>query len=220
MALRVMQENQFLWALSKPAGQVTIPGRGDVGEALSAEIFREKGRRPWIVHRLDREASGLVLFAKDPETHRHLSKLFETRAVEKTYLALAQGRLAPAEGVIDRPLKMFGSGRAGVSPEGKPSVTRYRALEIFGNATFLEVHPDTGRRHQIRAHLYSLGHPLVGDARYGEQKPEGRLMLHAWKLRFSLPNGAEVSLQDDPPADFEAVLAGLRRPGPLSKEQP
>jgi RluA family pseudouridine synthase len=213
---RLVAENKFFWALSKPAGQVTIPGRGEVGEALSAQWARETGRRVWVVHRLDREASGLVLFAKSAEAHRYLSGLFETRALEKTYLAVARGR-PPVDGVIDRPLKLFGSGRTGVSAAGKPSVTRYRVLENFPEASLVEVHPETGRRHQIRAHFYSLGHPLVGDGRYGTPQSGTRLMLHAWKLALRLPDGAPAALQDDPPSDFTAVLEALRRSGGTAK---
>jgi len=202
-------EDERVLAVSKPAGQTTIPGRGEVGESLLAQLQRERGAKLFIVHRLDREASGMVLFAKDAETHRRLCLEFEARRAGKVYLAAVLGRLE-AEGAIDEPLKEFGSGRVAVSPQGKASSTRWKVERPLKGATLLRVEPLTGRKHQIRAHLAFLGHPILGDPRYGPPpRPVGgcpRLMLHALSLRVEAGRVYELSVEA--PADFKAVLAG------------
>jgi RluA family pseudouridine synthase len=206
MRLRVVYEDGRVLALDKPSGQAVIPGRGLDAEPLSLQAGRVLGAKVFVVHRLDRGASGLVLFAKDAATHRDLSLLFEGRRMHKLYLALVQGSLG-ADGAVDRPLRAFGSGRMGLG-EGKASLTRYRALGHTEQASLLEVAPETGRRHQIRVHLHSVGHPILGDPLYGKDRPVGgvpRLMLHAWRLDFEL-NRAEYRLCVLPGADFLAVL--------------
>src|SRR5258706_1098662 len=120
MPIQILYEDKFLVALDKPSGQVVIPGRGELtGEPLNKELAAHLRIKVFVVHRLDRGASGLVLFAKDADTHRHLSLQFEKRAVKKTYLALVRGRLEES-GKIEQPLKAFGSGRMGIHPKGKP----------------------------------------------------------------------------------------------------
>ena len=159
----ILYEDDGLLALSKPAGVLVIPGRGGTDrESLVERLSRERSRKLFVVHRLDREASGLVLFAKDRESHRYLSGLFEARQVRKIYWAVVEGTV-DKDGVIDRPVHAFGSGRMGVDDRGKPSETRFRVRERFPGATWLEVEPLTGRRHQIRVHLYFAGHPLPMD---------------------------------------------------------
>lgn len=197
-------------AVSKPVGQAVIPGRGIPEEPLSAQVSRHLGSKAFVVHRLDREASGLVLFAKDAETHRLLCGKFESREVHKTYLALVLGPI-PEQGVIDQPIRAFGSGRMGIGPGGKASLTRYRVRERLKGAAWLEVEPVTGRRHQIRVHLYSAGHPIIGDPLYGAQRPVGgasRLMLHAYELSFSA--GRDLELRAEPPEDFIEILSLFR----------
>lgn len=169
---------------------------------------RALGGKIFVVHRLDREASGLMIFAKDAASHRLLCGLFERREVHKRYAALVMGRLAE-DGVVDRPLREFGSGRTSVDPQGKESLTRYKVVEPFKNATLLEVSPVTGRRHQIRAHLYAIGHPILGDTLYGKQRPVGgapRLMLHALEASFELEAGKPLTLRVEPPDDFADAL--------------
>jgi len=145
------------------------------------------GGKTWTVHRIDKGTSGLVLFARDADTHRALSLAFERREVRKTYLALVEGEVATG-GVVKSPLKDRGSGRVSVHPQGKAAETRYEPRESREGRTLLEVRPLTGRRHQIRVHLYSMGHRIVGDPLYGKSRgDEGRMMLHAWKL--TLPEG-------------------------------
>lgn len=204
-------QDERILAVSKPAGRPTIPGRGDVGEALNEELQRRLGARLWVVHRLDREASGLVVFAKDAQTHRRLNVEFEARRAEKVYLALVAGVLE-GDGVVDSALKEFGSGRVAPAPDGKPSLTRWHAQRALKGATLLRVEPETGRKHQIRAHLNAIGHPILGDARYGPApRPVGgvpRLMLHAYTLRLELETVYE--LKAPPPPDFERVVESKR----------
>ncbi len=207
--LEILHTDERIVVVAKPVGSVVVPGRGpDPEEPLSHALGRELGSQVWVVHRLDREASGVVLFARDAEAHRSLSLQFERRETSKSYLVLVQGAVA-APGEVDRPLREFGSGRVAVDPRGKPALTRWRVLRRFPGATLLEVEPVTGRRHQIRVHLYSIGHPVMGDTRYGEPRPVGgapRLMLHAHTLAFVHPDGAPTTVRSEPGPDFEAVL--------------
>lgn len=210
--MTVIYEDSRILAVSKPAGQLVIPGRGEQGEPLNRELERRSGAKVYVVHRLDQEASGLVLFTKDAASHRALCLQFEERKVSKTYLALVEGTVA-AEGLVDKPLREFGSGRMGVDVAGKPSVTRYRIKERFPGATLLEVEPVTGRRHQIRVHLWAIGHPILGDTVYGKNRPVGgaaRLMLHALEAEFLDFEARPLRLNAPPPDDFAAVLNSFR----------
>ncbi len=210
-SLQVLYEDERLVAAAKPVGQDTIPARGvTVFEPLNLSVARHIGGRVFVVHRLDREASGLVLFAKDAEAHRLLCVRFEQHKVDKTYLALVQGRV-DKEGVVELPLRAFGSGRIGVDAAGRPSLTRYRPLRAFAQATLLEARPMTGRRHQLRVHLYAIAHPILGDMKYGSPRPVGgapRLMLHAVALSIEGPAGP-LTLRCEPPEDFTRVLDAL-----------
>jgi len=214
MAISILYEDKHLVALNKPSGQVVIPGRGELpGEPLIKELETHLGQKAFVVHRIDRGASGLVLFAKDAATHRRLCVQFENREVKKTYLVLVQGTVKEA-GRVESPLRAFGSGRMGVHEQGKPSVSEYCVREHLPGTTLLEVMPLTGRRHQIRVHLYSIGHPVMGDTLYGKDRPVGgvaRLMLHAWKLEVSGAGGEALSLEAPPPEDFEAILKSWKK---------
>ncbi len=204
---RVVFEDERLLAVDKPAGQATIPGRGDIGETLLAQLQRERGARVFVVHRLDREAGGLVVFAKDAEAHRRLCAEFAQRRADKAYLAVAAGEMS-GEGVCEQPLREFGSGRVAAAPDGKPSRTRWKVLRRLAGAALLRVEPETGRRHQIRAHLCALGHPLLGDPLYGPApRPVGgepRLLLHALELRVRV--WRDYELRVEPGADFQAAV--------------
>ena len=206
----VLFEDERVLAADKPAGRPTIPGRGDVGEALNVELERRLGRKLFVVHRLDLEASGVVVFAKDAETHRLLCAQFEGREAKKVYQAAVAGAMT-GEGVADAPLKEFGSGRVAPSPDGRKSRTRWRVERTWRAAALLRVEPETGRKHQIRAHLAALGHPILGDPRYGPPpRPVGgapRLMLHAASL--SVTAGRLYEFVAETPRDFAAVLASL-----------
>lgn len=209
--IEVVYEDDAVLALRKPAGVASIPGRGEIGEPLSQAAFRHVGAKVFVVHRLDREASGLILFAKNAAAHRLLCAQFEARAVSKLYLALVIGVMT-GEGLIEQPLKEFGSGRVAASADGKPCRTRWRCLRSFSAATLVEASPFTGRRHQLRAHFCGLGHAILGDGRYGGPRPVGgapRLMLHALSLSLPGPCGP-LSLRAEPTDDFTAFLDSLK----------
>jgi RluA family pseudouridine synthase len=198
-------------AVLKPCGVAAVPERsGDVA-CLSALLGEEVGRRVLPVHRLDKEVGGVILYAFTPEAHRFLNLAFERREVSKTYLAVVHGVLLPETGVIDRALREFGSGRMGVDGErGKPSLTRYEVMQTRAAYSLVRLHPETGRRHQLRVHLYSLGHPIAGDRRYGSAEQRGgghpRLMLAATGLALRLPAGGRLELSDIVPLDFSEAL--------------
>jgi 23S rRNA-/tRNA-specific pseudouridylate synthase len=143
-----------------------------------------------------------------------LNQQFEGRTVRKLYLALAHGRIPQDSGFIDKPLRAFGSGRMGVdAARGKESATAYSVLERLAACTLVEARPFTGRRHQLRVHLYSIGHPLVGDGRYGDLQAQSRfprLMLHARRLECCLPSGEEWAVEAPVPRSFAAVLDQCR----------
>ena len=215
-AVRVLFETDDYLAVDKPEGVVSVAeaGKGGLPELLEDH---HPGKL-YPVHRLDRGASGVIVFAKNAAAHRHLNGEFDRREVSKTYLALVDGTMAVSRGQINAPIREFGSGRMGVDPKrGKPSSTAWKIAERLDGATLLRVNPSTGRRHQIRAHLYHIGHPILGDLRYGDrarQERVPRLMLHALALEFTLPSGERVTVEAPPPPSFDSVVAGLRRPRP------
>ncbi len=147
--------------MDKPAGQPVIPGRGPAAVNLRDAVAAATGAKVFVIHRLDSATSGLVLFAKDAEAHRQMSMAFENRRVKKEYLAAVQGRVETPAGVMDQPLREAGSGRVKVDPKGKPSLTRYETLQSTPRHSLLQLQPESGRRHQIRVHLYHLGHPVL-----------------------------------------------------------
>jgi 23S rRNA-/tRNA-specific pseudouridylate synthase len=152
----------------------------------------------------------VIVFARTAEAHRELSRQFEERLVTKRYLALVQGHVEGRSGEIREPLREFGSGRVGVDPNGREAMTRWKLRERLPDADVLEVEPLTGRRHQIRVHLYSIGHPIMGDTRYGSPRPVGgapRLMLHAADL--TLADGTRLAAEL--PDDFASVLGDQRK---------
>jgi len=205
----IIFEDDRIVAVNKPVGLPTIPGRGEIGVAVNVEIERRLRKKIFTVHRLDLDASGLLVFAKDAETHRLLSMEFEERRAKKEYLVAVIGTMS-GSGEIDKPLREFSSGRVAPAPDGKRAVTRWRVERSLGGATLLRVETLTGRKHQIRAHFSSEGHPVLGDPRYGPPpRPIGgakRLMLHAWTLHLDLG----YDLKAEPGPDFEAVLASRR----------
>lgn len=210
----IVRETPELLVVNKPSGLLTMAGRGDLAGAKHlVGLLHERFGKVFVTHRLDRDASGLIIFSSTPEAHRYYSGLFETRAIEKKYLVVVEGNVAEERGEIDKPLKQRGSGRMSVAFDGKRSLTKYSVMERLRGATLLEVNIVTGRRHQIRAHLYSLCHPVLGDSLYGEAAKQAkypRLMLHSWRLRFTDMAGKTMSIEADPPADFMGVLKVLR----------
>ncbi|MBI5629712.1 MAG: RluA family pseudouridine synthase [Elusimicrobia bacterium] len=216
MPIRVLHEDERLIAVDKPRGQLAVPGRGrDDAPSLKEEVSAYLRRPAFAVHRLDREASGVLVFAKEERAHKRLCLLFERREVRKTYLAVVLGDVR-GEGKIDAPLRAYGSGRMGVARAGeggKPSLTYYKALEALRGATLLELRPVTGRRHQLRAHLFGLGHPILGDSLYGRERPVGgaaRLMLHAVELVVPDWDGKELKIRAEAGRDFLDALTLLR----------
>jgi tRNA pseudouridine32 synthase/23S rRNA pseudouridine746 synthase len=213
--LTILHEDESIVAVSKPPGQATAPGGGiEDGESLQEKVAAHVGAKAFLVHRLDRDTSGVIVFAKDAETHRRLSVAFESREVTKLYLALVQGHVDAMDGEVAKPLRTFGSGRVGVDPRGKEAVTRYAVKARMADVDLLDVTPMTGRRHQIRVHLYAIGHPVLGDRRYGEPGAVGgvsRLMLHAVQLTFPDAGRGSLTLRAEPPAAFDAILESYRR---------
>lgn len=212
--------------VEKPAGLLTHPvgSRPDLSvvDALRAEGVELAGSVPprvGVVHRLDRDTSGVLLLAKDAGAHRALAKQFKDRTVQKTYLALVRGRPKTDEGRIDAPL---GIGSHPIKrlvrdlPGAREAVTDFRVVEAFEGVTLLEVRPHTGRTHQIRAHLAAIGTPVLGDPLY--LRPDAtatlkvpRLMLHAQTLSFDHPETRErITITCPPPDDFATVLTTLR----------
>lgn len=188
----------------KPAGMLAV-GPDSMHVRLAAEL----GQRLWVVHRLDRETSGVIVFALDADAHRHLSTRFEEREVEKVYLAAVLGHVPKQSGTVELALREFGSGRMGVDARGKPSRTEFQVRDRLTDADLLEVRPLTGRRHQIRVHLNAIGHPVLGDPRYGSARPVGgvpRLMLHARSVAFADADGRRIAAESPVPPDFAAAL--------------
>lgn len=215
----ILFEDNDILAVNKPEGLAAIPERRARGDSLFETLSGARDEKLYIVHRIDKETSGLIVFARNAAAHRRLCRQFEQRAVVKTYLALCHGTVAEDRGVIDAPLRQFGSGRVAVDPErGKPSATEFRIVERFQSHTLVEARPHTGRRHQIRVHLYHLGCPIAGDPLYGDasfRQDFSRMMLHAWKLSLRLPSGETIALEAPWPESFTRVLDGVgmvRRP--------
>src|SRR3989338_7557712 len=219
--LSIIYEDKDLLIVDKPAGMVVHPGAGNKkgtlvhallgrGTALSSGDASGKDR-PGIVHRLDKETSGLLIVAKTNEAHRGLQDQFESRSVMKIYTALVSGRVSFEEGHVEDSLSRHPKIRRkmAVSKEAtaKEALTKYRVLERFRFSTLLEVRILTGRTHQIRVHLAHLGHPVLGDELYGKKEFAPRLCLHASKIEFSHPKtGKIMSFKSPLPQEFEAVV--------------
>jgi len=226
----LFESDRFL-AVEKPCGVSMATRRGD--PAGEAGVVAALGLPPaglQLIHRLDVGTSGVVLLARDPEAHRAASRLFQERAVAKVYRAIVWGRPAPARGTIDAPLALdrVDRRRMRVDRSGKPAITRYETIERFPSITSLELRPETGRTHQIRVHLASLGHPIVGDDLYAGPRwrgvrdsrfrralaAAGGLMLHAASLSFLDPfTGAEHVIRSGDPPRFRAIREAARRAG-------
>ncbi len=222
--LKIVYEDDDLLVIDKPAGMVVHPAHGHrSGTLVNALLARyphlaEVGgaERAGIVHRLDKDTSGLLLVAKNESAQKELQRQFKHHLVEKVYLALVEGRLEPAQGRIEAPIGRDKRRRKqmAVVRSGRQASTDYQVLERFAEHTLVEVRPQTGRTHQIRVHLAFIGHPVVGDKVYGYRRQRlrlGRQFLHAQTLRFRLPSTGEVVEFHSPlPPDLHQVLAGLR----------
>lgn len=211
-------EDDNVIAIDKPAGLATIPERFDRDNCLLAFLAAALPVKPLVVHRIDKPVSGVVLFAKTPECHRHLCMQFESRAVHKTYAAVVHGSPPEDEGKVDYPIRRFGSGRMGVdSRRGKPCETRFEVVERCARSSYVRVFPRTGRRHQIRVHLFSLGHAILGDLLYGDREVQAqypRLMLHAVEATVTTIDGTPLTVHAPLPEAFRRQLEAERSAGP------
>jgi len=222
----IIYEDKDLIVLSKPAGMVVHPSPGHSAKTIvNALLFHTKflskiggALRPGIVHRLDKQTSGLMIVAKNDDTHKNLSEQFKKRSIKKTYLALVKGRIKEDEGKINAPIGRSRKNRKRMSviPTGKEAITEFKVLKRFKNFTLIEVKPITGRTHQIRIHLSYIGNPVFGDILYGRKREIekelrlNRQFLHALKLEFKHPkDGKNVSLEDVLPAELKDVLSIL-----------
>jgi len=209
----ILFENADILAVNKPEGLASIPEGGKDKDCLLSLLSTRFQERLYVVHRLDKEVSGVILLARNTAAHKYLNDQFSHGSVSKTYVALTHGIIEEASGLIDKPLRQFGSGRMGVDLErGKPSTTEFHVTERLEAYTLVEAHPLTGRRHQIRVHFYSIGHPIVGDLRYGDKTVQctfPRLMLHAQKITCRLPSGEEVTIEAMIPESFKAVIEAV-----------
>ncbi len=215
MSITVLFENPDFLAADKPEGLASIPERDLTVPSLVRTLEAERGHKLFVVHRLDKEASGVILFAKDAPAHKRLNDLFAERKVHKTYLLLVHGIVSGEFGRISKAIRQFGSGRMGIDEaRGKESISEFRVRERLSHFTLLEAYPLTGRRHQLRVHLYGAGHPVVGDRLYGErslQQKFPRLMLHEHRLALPLPAGNELTIESPIPGSFQGIIDQLRR---------
>ncbi len=225
--LDILFEDDQVIVLNKPSGIVVHPGAGNQSGTLVNALLayfpsiRSVGEteRPGVVHRLDKETSGVLIFAKTDKAYRWLVKEFKSRDISKTYLALVDGQPPTPTGRIEAPIIRDPNVRTrmavGLRGEGKPAATEYFTLENFNKHTYLEVHPITGRTHQIRVHLNYLGTPVVGDTLYGHRNPSiemNRFFLHARSLAIKLP-GDRIPRTFEAPlsADLQTVLDTLKQ---------
>ncbi len=219
--LKVIYEDKDLIVVDKPAGLLVHPAAGQhTGTLVNAILARcpDLGEingsiRPGIVHRLDKDTSGLMMVAKNEAAQRSLSRQIKQRSIKKGYLALVLGHLTPEHGAIDAPIGRHPKDRKkmAVVSGGREARTEYRVLKYFDDYTLVEAMPETGRTHQIRVHFAAIGHPIFGDHVYGKRSPLlGRQFLHAHRLGFKLPSSGEfVEFGAELPPDLEEVLKQL-----------
>lgn len=229
IALMVTYEDNHVLVVDKPSGMVVHPGAGHTAGTLAAAVLAHAPdiagvggpRRPGVVHRLDKDTSGLLVVARTQRAYESLTAQLAARTVTRRYLAVVHGRLVRTSGVVDAPIGRHPRDRVrmAVRPEGKgrPAVTRYRVLERFAGFTYLEAQLETGRTHQIRVHLSSLGHPIYGDETYTTRSskrlpiPFDGIALHAFSLQFEHPiTGEHMAFASPVPTRIERLLTYLR----------
>ena len=226
MPLEVVHEDEDVLIVNKPAGMVVHPGAGhQSGTLVNAAVAHDGAmmgvggeERPGVVHRLDKDTSGLIVLAKNDSALHKLQQQFQAREVHKTYLALVDGKPPTAAGRIQAPIGRDPAHRKQMSilreGKGREAVTVYSTRESFAEHSLLELHPVTGRTHQIRLHCAFLGCPVVGDKVYGRRRPSiplGRHFLHAWKLELVLPSTSKRREFEAPlPRALDEILSELR----------
>jgi len=228
--MEIIYEDKNLLVINKLSGLIVHPKHPkDVGPSVAGWLLKkypeirnvgENLLRPGIVHRLDRETSGLLLIAKNNDSFFYLKNLFQERKIKKYYLALVWGRPKKESGLINAPLGKIGirqttriSGKKELKE--RAAATEYRTIKKFQDFTLLEVAPKTGRTHQIRIHLKFIGHPVAGDKIYGFAKNKltaesPRLFLHAYKLEFTTPDGKSLVLETGLPEDLQNFISALK----------
>jgi 23S rRNA pseudouridine1911/1915/1917 synthase len=230
----IIFENDDFVAVNKPSGLLTIPDREQTEKSLK-EYLIDKYKSIFVVHRLDKDTSGLVVFAKNEATHKFLCKTFEDRKVEKFYLGIVIGEPLEKTGIIDAPITdhLTRKGIMTVHRSGKESQTGYEVLDANAKFSLVSFQLFTGRTHQIRVHTKEIGHPLACDPLYGDGKPVllssikknyklskhddeerpiiNRLALHSYKLNFEDEHGAKMALCADAPKEFRALMQQLKR---------
>ncbi|MBI4193228.1 MAG: RluA family pseudouridine synthase [Candidatus Colwellbacteria bacterium] len=238
---KVVYEDDNFIALNKPAGMLvhrarvarpanrrSAKNRGETEETIADYLVRahpevsgvgdDPDERPGIVHRLDRGTSGILLVAKNQPYFEYLKRLFQTRAIAKTYLALVRGVPRAKAGVVNKPISIQTGSVKRTVHRGKKTqeaVTEYKTLKTFRDSALVEARPLTGRTHQIRVHLASIGHPVVGDVLYGGRSarwtvsPPARQLLHAHTLTFPSAPGRTITLVADLPPEFDRALKAL-----------
>jgi 23S rRNA pseudouridine1911/1915/1917 synthase len=234
IAEMIIAETDDWVALNKPPGLLSVPDR-EGKEVSLKRLLKETYGDIFTVHRLDKDTSGLIIFAKNESTHKLLSKQFEARETKKIYLGLVRGCPDPKQGSIDSPIAEHPAlnGSMIIHRNGKESLTDYEVLEDHGIYAWVRLQLHTGRTHQIRVHMKELGHPIVCDPLYGDGKPVlisawkkkyklskdeleekpilGRLALHAWQLSFTSTDGKIVALEAPLPKDLRATLQQLAK---------
>ncbi|MFA5362858.1 MAG: RluA family pseudouridine synthase [Candidatus Omnitrophota bacterium] len=215
--LEIVYEDDDLAVINKPVGLVVHPAPGNYEHTLvNALLFHFKELsdinplRPGIVHRLDKDTSGILVVAKTNHAHLMLSKQFADHSIQRKYIALVKGKMDYYENVIELPIGRHPYKRdqmAGFGPKAKYARTHYRTLEKNERFSLVELEPFTGRTHQLRVHLAYIGHPILGDVKYGRNNEFERLALHAKSLGFIHPRtGKQVAFDSDVPAEFKKML--------------
>ncbi|MCX8020647.1 MAG: RNA pseudouridine synthase [Chitinophagaceae bacterium] len=227
----IVEVNENWVAVNKPSGLLSVPDRQ--GNQSLRCLLQEHFGNIFTVHRLDKETSGLILFARSEAAHKYLNSLFEQRKIEKSYFGLVAGSLSEKKGTVNAPVAMLSSGKMAIHPKGKPSLTEYEVLNDYGLFSFVRFRIFTGRTHQIRIHMKHVGHPIVADTLYGNGKPLfvselkkdykrslsavaekpilGRLALHAHRLAFTDVDGQNKILEAPLHKDMKAALHQLEK---------
>lgn len=221
LPLKILYEDDDLLVVDKPPGLTVHPAPGHESGTLLNAILAHYPRladigdslRPGVVHRLDKDTSGVMIVAKNSVAHLNLAEQFKSRTVKKAYLTLVKGRLTPLKGIIEADIGRHPGDRKKMTVvrSGREARTEYTVVKYLGDYTLLEVRPQTGRTHQIRVHLAAIGYPVVGDATYGVTSPFlTRQFLHAYKLGFNLPSSGEwVEFTSELPEDLEKALSEI-----------